>query len=133
MRALRIAAGLAGAALLAGASAAIAEDNQAGVPLTPAEAAGAWTIESAGHALCTVTLSASHTVKTSATCGEYLPVSPTGWQTTKDGMALTGSDGQPLIAFQRWSNSLFVAHRSSGVDIQLRRGAPGHIGQDLPG
>ncbi|HEV7386116.1 MAG TPA: AprI/Inh family metalloprotease inhibitor [Phenylobacterium sp.] len=133
MRALRIAAGLAGAALLAGASAAIAEDNQAGVPLTPAEAAGAWTIESAGHALCTVTLSASHTVKTSATCGEYLPVSPTGWQTTKDGMALTGSDGQPLIAFQRWSNSLFVAHRSSGVDIQLRRGGPGNIGQGLPG
>jgi hypothetical protein len=30
-----------------------------------------------------------------------------------------------VIAFNRWSNSLFVSHRSSGVDIQLKRGAPG--------
>jgi len=132
MRVSMIAAGLA-AALLAGAGPAQAEDNEAGVPLTPAEAAGTWTIESAGHALCTVTLSATHTVKGPATCGESLPVSPTGWLTTKDGMALTGPDGKPLIAFQRWSNSLFVAHRASGVDIQLRRGAPGNVGQGLPG
>ena len=66
MRVSMIAAGLA-AALLAGAGPAQAEDNEAGVPLTPAEAAGTWTIESAGHALCTVTLSATHTVKGPAT------------------------------------------------------------------
>jgi hypothetical protein len=133
MRALRIAVGLAGAALLAGAFGASAADNEAGAPLTPAEAAGPWTIESAGHGLCTLTLGASHTVKTSAACGEYLPTSPTGWQPTKDGMQLVGADGQPLLAFHRWSNSLFVSHRSSGVDIQLRRGGPGNIGQGLPG
>ena len=28
------------------------------------------------------------------------------------------------MGFNRWSNSLFVAHRSSGVDVQLRRGSP---------
>ncbi len=133
MRALKIAAGLAGAGLLAGASIAIAEDNEAGVPLKPAEAAGPWTIESGGHALCTLTLGAGHTVKAPATCGDVLPTTPTGWQPTKDGMQLVGADGQPVIAFHRWSNSLFVSRRSSGVDIQLRRGGPGNIGQGLPG
>jgi hypothetical protein len=29
-----------------------------------------------------------------------------------------------VIAFNRWSNSLFVSHRASGADIQLRRGGP---------
>src|SRR5437879_1974746 len=106
MKASMIAAGLAAAGLLAGASVAAAEDNEAGVPLTPAEAAGAWTIESAGHALCTLTLGASHTVKAPPTCGDVLPTSPTGWQPTKDGMQLVGADGQPVIAFHRWSNSL---------------------------
>ena len=47
---------------------------------------------------------------------------------TKDGMQLIGADGQPVIAFHRWSNSLFVSHRSSGVDIQLRRGGPRGLG-----
>ena len=37
-------------------------------------------------------------------------------------MQLIDAGGQPLIAFHRWSNSLFVSRRSSGVDIQLRRG-----------
>jgi hypothetical protein len=124
---------LAAAGLLAGDSLAAAEDNEAGAPLTPAEAAGAWTIESAGRALCTLTLGVSHTVKAPATCGDVLPTSPTGWQPTKDGMQLVGADGQPVMAFHRWSNSLFVSHRSSGVDIQLRRGGPGNIGQGLPG
>lgn len=132
MKLSMIAAGVSAAGLLAAAPAALAEDNQAGVPLSPAEAAGAWTIKSAGHALCTVTLGAAHTVKTSASCSAYFPTSPTSWQTTKDGMQLTSADGQS-VAFQRWSNSLFVSHRASGVDIQLRRGGPGQVGQGLPG
>jgi hypothetical protein len=130
---LRIAAGLAGAALLTCAFGASAADNEAGAPLKPAEAAGAWTIESGGHALCTLTLGAGHTVKAPAACGDVLPTRPTGWQATTDGMQLVSADGQPVIAFHRWSNSLFVSHRSSGVDIQLRRGGPGNIGQGLPG
>ena len=68
-----------------------------------------------------------------ATCGDVLATSPTGWQPTRDGMQLVSADGQPVIAFHRWSNSLFVSHRSSGVDVQLRRGGPGNIGQGLPG
>jgi protease inhibitor Inh len=124
MKAALIAVGLTGAALLAGARLAVAADNEAGVPLTPSEAAGAWTVSTAGKDLCVVTLGASHSAKVSANCGDAIPVNATGWQPTKDGMQLTGSGGQPVIAFHRWSNSLLVSHRSSGADIQLRRGVP---------
>lgn len=125
MRASIIAIALSAAALLAGAAAAQdgTGDNEAGVPLTPAEAAGVWTVASQGKDLCVLTMGASHTVKAPATCNEALTGNPTGWQATKDGMQLVNG-GQPVIAFHRWSNSLFVSHRSSGVDIQLRRGGP---------
>ena len=113
---------LATAILVAGATAAFAEDQEAGVPLTPAEAAGAWTVASQGQDLCTLTLSAGHAVKAPLSCKEALEGDPTGWQPTKDGMQLTGANGQPMLAFHRWSNSLFVSHRTSGVDLQLRRG-----------
>ncbi|HEX2818014.1 MAG TPA: AprI/Inh family metalloprotease inhibitor [Phenylobacterium sp.] len=125
MRASLIAVGLAGAALFAGASFAVAEDNEAGVPLTPAEAAGVWTVASQGQDLCVLTLGAEHTVKAPRSCNDALPGSPTSWQPTKDGMQLIGANGQAVIAFHRWSNSLFVSRRSSGVDIQLRRGGRG--------
>jgi hypothetical protein len=39
-------------------------------------------------------------------------------------MNLTGADGQVLVGFNRWSDSLLVSHPSSGVDVQLRRGGP---------
>ena len=122
MNALKIAAGLAVAGLLAAASSAAADDNEAGVPLTPAEAAGVWTVSSNGQDLCTLTLGAEHTVKAGRSCADALPGNPTAWQPTKDGMELVGANGQGGVAFHRWSNSLFVSHRSSGVDIQLRRG-----------
>jgi hypothetical protein len=126
MKAMLIAAACAAAIPLAAA----AEDNEAGVPLTPAEAAGAWTLETDGHALCVITLSggragqASYAAKSSGGCGQVLGAAPTGWQPTHDGMRLTGSGGRPLLGFNRWSNSLFVSHRASGVDVQLRRGGP---------
>lgn len=116
MKALFLLAGLAVA------GAAYAADNEAGVPLTPQEAAGAWTISSQGQDLCTLTLSAGHGVKSPASCNSVLPAAPTGWQPTSDGMQFMGSDGKSIIAFHRWSNSLFVSHRRSGEDIQLRRG-----------
>jgi len=119
-----IAAALAAAGLLAGAASAQTGDNEAGVPPTPAEAAGAWTVASQGKDLCVLTLGAAHSVKAPATCNDALTGNPTGWQATKDGMQLTGAGGRPMLAFHRWSNSLFVSHRSSGVDIQLRRGGP---------
>jgi hypothetical protein len=99
-------------------------DHEAGVPLTPAEAAGVWTVASGGHDLCTLSLTAGHGVKAPASCGDALPGSPTAWTATSDGMALNGPGGQLMLAFHRWSNSLFVSHRASGVDIQLRRGGP---------
>jgi hypothetical protein len=122
MKASSIAMAAAGAATLSLASAALAEDNEAGVPLTPAEAAGAWTVSSNGKDLCTLTLGAQHTVEAAASCAGVLPGNPTSWRPTKDGMQLVGGDGQGGLAFHRWSNSLFVSHRTSGVDIQLRRG-----------
>ncbi len=124
MRASIIAAALSAAALLARAAAAQTGDNEAGVPLTPAEAAGPWTVASQGKDLCVLTLGAAHSVKAPASCDEAVGGNPTGWQPTKDGMQLTGTGGQGMLAFHRWSNSLFVSHRSSGVDIQLRRGGP---------
>ena len=108
---------------------AVAVDHEAGVPLTPAEAAGAWKLSSAGTDICTVTLKAGKAgdagfmAAAAPSCGDALPTGVVGWAPTGDGMALTGTDGKVLIAFNRWSNSLFVSHRSSGADLQLRRGA----------
>jgi hypothetical protein len=123
-------AGVSAASLVLGATTALAVDNEAGVPLTPAEAAGGWTLEAAGHPVCMVKLTATRTAAAAyaasapANCGEALPAGVAGWTPTADGMALTGADGHVLIAFDRWSNSLFVSHRSSGMDIQLQRGGP---------
>jgi hypothetical protein len=117
MKPLLIGAAMAAMSL---AGAAIAEDNEAGVPLTPAEAAGAWTVSTGGKDVCTITLTAAHGVRAGA-CNGLLP-SPTAWQPTPDGMALTGAGGS--IGFHRWSNSLFVSTRASHLDIQLRRGGP---------
>ncbi|HZZ32028.1 MAG TPA: AprI/Inh family metalloprotease inhibitor [Phenylobacterium sp.] len=124
MRILSIASCLASAVLFAAASlaVAVAQDNEAGTPLTPKEAAGAWTISSGGQDLCVLTLGAAHTVKAASGCAAALPGEPTGWQPTSDGMQLVGVGGHAVLAFHRWSNSLFVSHRASGVDIQLRRG-----------
>ena len=129
MRSTLIAAGLIGAGLVSYPLLAAAEDHEAGVPLTPAEAAGAWTVESGGHNICVLTLSgqksgSGYGVK-AGSCGDTIQGNPVAWQPTHDGMQLVGADGQTIIAFNRWSNSLFVSHRSSGVDIQLKRGAPG--------
>ena len=112
----------AASALLAGAV--VAADHEAGVPLAPAEAAGAWTVETGGHAICIIQLTADHGATPAQNCGDSLPAGVTGWQATADGMALTGQGGAVLAPFNRWSNSLFVSHRSSGVDVQLMRGTP---------
>jgi hypothetical protein len=121
MRLRTIAAGLGGAMLLAGQAA--AADNEAGVPLSPVEAAGGWTLSSGGRPLCMLTLGRRHTVRTPPTCGSALPGRPTAWAPTSDGMRLVGADGQTVMAFDRWSNSLFVSHISSHADLQLRRGS----------
>jgi hypothetical protein len=104
-------------------------DHETGVPLSPAEAAGAWTLESHGRAICMVRLSADHGASPSQDCAGALPGAVSGWRPTSDGMALTDGSGQQVLAFSRWSNSLFVSTRSSGTDLQLMRGSPHPEGQ----
>ena len=117
------------AALCLMAGAALAADTEAGVPLQPSEAAGQWTLESKGQDLCTLTLGTKRLARTrttpwrgAAACNAVLPQPVSAWTPTHDGMAFVGAGGVTSIAFNRWSNSLFVSHTSSGVDIQLKRG-----------
>jgi len=132
MKAWMIAA-IASAGLLAAAAPSLAQDHETGTPLQPQEAAGGWTLESAGRSICRVTLGQEkagpgYAAKADAACGSALPGQPAAWQPTADGMRLVDAGGQPLISFGRWSNSLFVSRQSSGVDLQLRRGGSGGHG-----
>jgi hypothetical protein len=108
-----------GAALVAGS--AMCADNEAGVPLRPAEAAGAWSLEANGQSLCVLNLGRGHAVRSRGSCGQALPAAPRSWAPTADGMSLIAADGSTVMGFHRWSNSLFVAHTPGG-DLQLRRG-----------
>jgi len=124
-----------GAALALAAGAASAQDmnalarDQVGLPLSPADAAAqGWTLETRGHSICQVRLGAAAVSKgvyradIPAECGQTLPAGVAGWRPVTDGAAFVDGQGQVLIDFNRWSNSLLVSHQSSGVDIQLRRG-----------
>ncbi len=116
------------AAAILGPGVAAAADNEAGVPLSPNDAPGVWTLESGGHAVCRLRLTARTTragflATPDAACGSALPQGVTGWTPTGGGMALTGAGGQVLLPFDRWSNSLFVARIGAGRDVQLMRGA----------
>jgi hypothetical protein len=112
------------AALVAGP--ALCADNEAGVPLRPAEAAGAWSLETNGQPLCVLDLGGrraarGYAVRSQGGCGRALPAAPARWAPTADGMRLIAADGSTVMGFHRWSNSLFVAHTPGG-DLQLRRG-----------
>jgi len=122
-------AAIAALAAFSSASSALCADHEAGTPLTPAEAGGVWTLESGGRNICSVTLGESHvgagySAKAAPGCAGALPGDPVAWRPTADGMQLVGADGQALVGFGRWSNSLFVSHQTSGVDVQLKRGGP---------
>ena len=111
-------------------SAAVGEDDQAGMRLSPSEAAGRWTLQSGGAEICALTLKPSRSGAGDfgmdpGSCGDALPRGASGWLPTDNGMAITDGRGRRLLPFDRWSNSLFVSHRSSGMDLQLRRGDPG--------
>ena len=101
---------------------AAAADHEAGAPLSQAEAGGAWMLESGGRDLCTVTLGSNYAASADRPCATAFDGAPTAWRPTADGMELVSGDGKALMSFGRWSNSLFVAHRADGVDVQLRRG-----------
>ena len=133
---LRLTFATVAAACLA-AGAALAADHEAGVPLSPGEAAGAWTVESHGHAVCMIQLSprkagaAGFAAAPRGDCGALLPAGVAGWTPASGGMALTASNGQVLLPFDRWSNSLFVARIASGDEVQLMRGGP-RVRPDAP-
>ena len=112
------------AAVGLGVAAAADDDHDAGRPLSPSEAAGGWTVESGGHDICMIRLTATHIARPDARCEAALPDGVAAWAATADGMALTTADGKVLVPFSRWSNSLFVSRRSSGTDVQLKRGPP---------
>ena len=126
-----------GAALALAAGAASAQDmnamsrEQVGTPLAVSDAAAqGWTLETRGHSICKVGLGAAavakdvYRVEIPADCGQVLPAGVVGWKSVTDGAGLVDGQGQVLIDFDRWSNSLLVSHQSNGVDIQLRREAP---------
>lgn len=100
-------------------------------PLSPGDGAGRWTLSTKGGAVCAVTLKTApapgpaYAADISQGCRDAYPLTgATGWKPTADGMALVGPDAAPAVTFERWSDSLFVSHRSSGVDLQLTRGVP---------
>ena len=107
-------------AMIVVAAPAPAADNEAGVPLSPAEAAGAWSLESNGRQICRIALRADHAAHALGACGAALSAAPAGWMASADGMRLTDASGEALLTFHRWSNSLFIAHAPGG-DLQLRR------------
>jgi hypothetical protein len=103
--------------------------EQANIPLKPADAAAQpWTLEHQGRSLCVVRLSdvrnssGAFKVDISTGCGGSLPAGIAAWRPVTNGAAFVDADGRVLIDFERWSNSLLVADRSSGFDVQLRRG-----------
>jgi len=119
-------AGACAALAIGVAGAAFAACEEAGVPLSPSEAVGSWSLESAGHTLCVVKLggekaSGGYALQAAPDCQGALPGQPVAWTPTRDGVGLVDASGQTFIRFNRWSNSLFVSHQSSGVDVQLRR------------
>lgn len=106
-------------------------DPQAGAPLEPGDAAGMWTLSSKGGAICTLTLTSKpdtrgvYGVAVPQACKDAYAMGPvTSWKPTGDGMAFTSAAGAPVVAFNRWSNSLLVSKRASGADLQLMRGPP---------
>ena len=103
--------------------------EQANIPLKPTDAAAQpWTLEHQGRSLCVVRLgdvrngAGGFKVDISTDCGGSLPAGIAAWRPVTNGAALVDADGRVLIDFDRWSNSLLVANRGSGFDIQLRRG-----------
>jgi len=131
--ALDIAAGSAATIALAQPASPAHEDTGAktDTPLSPKDGAGKWTLSSKGGVVCYITLKTARSpgggylADIEQPCRDAYPLAgSTGWTPTADGVALVGPDGSPAVTFSRWSDSLLVSHRSSGVDLQLTRGAP---------
>jgi Protease inhibitor Inh len=104
-----------------------APDHMAGMSLAPSDAAGPWTLENNGRSLCVLTLGsekvgAGYRVSAGESCQGDLPATPAAWEPTDHGMKLVGADGQTVMTFNRWSDSLLVSSLHGETSLQLRRG-----------
>jgi hypothetical protein len=113
------------AALSFDASLALAQPERA--RLEPGAVADAWLLQSHGRVVCRLTLSSRATkagpygAEIPDDCRAALPPGATGWKPAADGIALVGADGAVLVAFDRWSESLFVSTGAGAPDLQLSR------------
>jgi len=105
----------------------VASAQPAGAAPKPGEVADAWLLESHGQIICRLTLSHRATragpygAEIPADCRGALPAGAAGWKPITDGITLVAADGAVLIAFERWSESLFVSTGSGAPDLQLAR------------
>jgi hypothetical protein len=101
--------------------------NSYGTPLKPSDAAAQpWLVESHGQTTCRIRLEAQEASAgvyrvSAGDCGAALPSGVVGWKPDGNGLSLVDSQGQVVVKFDRWSNSLMVAPRSNGADLQLQR------------
>jgi hypothetical protein len=115
------------AAMAAAALAGAARAQPPPAAATPAGVADSWLVESHGQVLCALRLSNRKTkggffgAEVPAECGGALPAGVAGWRPTADGVELVGAGGSTVIAFERWSESLFVSTGAGAPDLQLSR------------
>lgn len=128
---MRLVVGLVLAALSAGP--ALAQDmadlarDAIGVPMPPNQAAGDWTLESHGRAICRIAFSGEkqaskiYGASLSRDCAPALPPGIVGWKPVTDGLALVSEDGRILVDFNRITGTHLVSPASSGFDVELRK------------
>jgi hypothetical protein len=113
----------------------LAQSEQQPAPqpqVRPAEMADSWLLQSQGHTLCTLRLSArAHAngvfgAKDPGDCVAPAPSGVAGWRPTGKGVDLIGANGATVVSFRRWSESLFVASGPGAPDLQLSR-APAEV------
>ncbi len=122
-----VAAALAATPALAQGMAALARDS-VGLPEKPNDAAAhPWLLQSDGHTVCQVALTAEpiggglYRVGMPADCAQALPP-VAGWKPVTDGAAFIDGQGQVMVDFNRWSPTLLIAPRPRGApQLQLRR------------
>ena len=86
-------------------------------------------LETQGRTLCRLALRLQaagqglYAVDLPSGCGDALPAGVAAWKPVTDGLALVDAQGHILVDFDNWSPDLLVSRRSSGADLQLRRGS----------
>jgi hypothetical protein len=96
-------------------------------PASPGAVADAWQLQSRGRVVCTLELygrapkGGPYAAEIPSDCRGALPPGVVGWKPTPEGIALVARDGAAVVAFERWSESLFVSTGAGAPDLQLAR------------